>query len=191
MSSADNHGQRFMKGRGSYARPALEIAEAFPLLSARLSAIARRFAAIVAVLVMAGAFGSGAASGSAPTATAVATNFPVHAEVVPSDPFFVDQWGLQSIGAPTAWNVNLGSHSVLVAVVDTGVWWTQPDIQANMWTNTADGTHGWDFVDGDSNPMDIDPSGTYHGTGGRWRHPPDPGKRPGNRGDPPNRRDAA
>jgi len=61
--------------------------------------------------------------------------------------------------------VNLGSHSVLVAVVDTGVWWTQPDIQANMWTNTADGTHGWDFVDGDSNPMDIDPSGTYHGTG--------------------------
>ena len=154
-----------MKGRGSYARPALEIAEAFPLLSARLSAIARRFAAIVAVLVMAGAFVSGAASGSAPTATAVATNFPVHAEVVPSDPFFVDQWGLQSIGAPTAWNVNLGSHSVLVAVVDTGVWWTQPDIQANMWTNTADGTHGWDFVDGDSNPMDIDPSGTYHGTG--------------------------
>src|SRR5881628_467877 len=114
---------------------------------------------------MAGAFVSGAVAGSAPTATAVATNFPVHAEVVPSDPFFVDQWGLQSIGAPTAWNVNLGSHSVLVAVVDTGVWWTQPDIQANMWTNTADGTHGWDFVDGDSNPMDIDPSGTYHGTG--------------------------
>ena len=134
-------------------------------MSARLSAIARRLAAIVAVLVMAGAFVSGAVAGSAPTATAVATNFPVHAEVVPSDPFFVDQWGLQSIGAPTAWNVNLGSHSVLVAVVDTGVWWTQPDIQANMWTNTADGTHGWDFVDGDSNPMDIDPSGTYHGTG--------------------------
>src|SRR3989441_1458966 len=34
-----------------------------------------------------------------------------------------------------------------------------------MWTNSVDGTHGWDFVDGDSNPMDIDPSGTYHGTG--------------------------
>src|SRR2546428_12281595 len=128
MSSADNHGQRFMKGRGSYARPALEIAEAFPLLSARLSAIARRFAAIVAVLVMAGAFVSGAASGSAPTATAVATNFPVHAEVVPSDPFFVDQWGLQSIGAPTAWNVNLGSHSVLVAGVAPGGWGAQPGI---------------------------------------------------------------
>jgi len=130
-----------------------------------LSALARRFAAIVAVLVMAGAFVSGAAAGSASTATKVSTNFPVHAEVVPSDPFFVDQWGLNSIGAPTAWNVNLGSRSVLVAVVDTGVWWTQPDIQANMWTNPLDGTHGYDFVDGDTNPMDVDPSGTYHGTG--------------------------
>ena len=116
-------------------------------MSARLSAIARRLAAIVAVLVMAGAFVSGAAAGSGPSAAAVVTNFPVHAELTPSDPFFVDQWGLQSIGAPTAWNVKLGDRSVLVAVVDTGVWWTQPDIQANMWTNTADGTHGWDFVD--------------------------------------------
>src|SRR5712692_5514 len=165
MSTADNHRQRFMKGRGSYARPALENRGGFPLLSARLSALARRFAAIVAVLVMAGAFVSGAAAGSASTATKVSTNFPVHAEVVPSDPFFVDQWGLNSIGAPTAWNVNLGSRSVLVAVVDTGVWWTQPDIQANMWTNPLDGTHGYDFVDGDTNPMDVDPSGTYHGTG--------------------------
>src|SRR2546427_12726169 len=96
MSSADNHGQRFMKGRGSYARPALEIAEAFPLLSARLSAIARRFAAIVAVLVMAGAFVSGAVGGSAPTRAAVATNFPPHAGGVPSDPVFRDPWGLQA-----------------------------------------------------------------------------------------------
>src|SRR2546422_8002588 len=120
----------------------------------------------MAVLVMAGAFVSGAVAGSAPTATAVATNFPVHAEVVPSDPFFVDQWGLQSFGAPTAWNVNLGIHSVLVAVVDTGGWWAPPDIQANMWTNTADGTHRWDFGDGDSNPMDIDTSGTPPSAGG-------------------------
>src|SRR2546426_1980334 len=103
MSSADNHGQRFMKGRGSYARPALEIAEAFPLLSARLSAIARRFAAIVAVLVMAGAFVSRAASGSAPTATAGATNFPLHPGGGPSDPFFVGPLGPPSIWAPAPW----------------------------------------------------------------------------------------
>src|SRR5881296_744868 len=121
----------------------------------------------MAVLVMAGSFVSGAAAGSTSTAAAIVTNFPVHAELgPPSDPFFVDQWGLQSIGAPNAWSVSVGDRSVLVAVVDTGVWWTQPDIQANMWTNTADGTHGHDFVDGDTNPMDVDPSGqVYHGTG--------------------------
>ena len=135
-------------------------------MSARLSALARRFAAIVAVLVMAGAFVSGAVAGSHSAATAVTTNFPVHAELItPSDPFFVDQWGLQKIDAPSAWSVTLGSRSINVAVVDTGVWWTQPDIQSNMWTNPVDGTHGYDFVDGDTNPMDVDPSGTYHGTG--------------------------
>ncbi len=134
-------------------------------MSPRLSALARRLAAIVAVLVLAGAFVSGAAAISPSKATPVVTSFPVHAELTPSDPFFFDQWGLKSIGVPTAWDVTLGDKSVIVAVVDTGVWWTQPDIQANMWTNSADGTHGYDFVDGDTNPMDIDPSGTYHGTG--------------------------
>jgi subtilisin family serine protease len=128
-----------------------------------LSALVRRFAAVIAVLAIAGAF----VPGTAVVATArptVITNFPVHTEF-PNDPFYVDQWGLQSVGAPNAWGVNLGNSSVVVAVVDTGVWWTQPDIQANMWTNPIDGSHGYDFVNGDTNPMDIDPSGIYHGTG--------------------------
>src|SRR5881296_517359 len=165
MSPADNHGQRFMKGRGSYARPALENRGGFLLLSARLSALARRFAAIVAVLAMVGAFAAGATALAPTRATRIGTSFPVHTEFTPSDPFFIDQWGLKSTGVPSAWDVTLGDRNVIVAVVDTGVWWTQPDIQANMWTNSADGTHGYDFVDSDTNPMDIDPSGTYHGTG--------------------------
>src|SRR5437764_11074383 len=46
-----------------------------------------------------------------------------------------------------------------------GVWWTHQDIQANMWVNPADGTtHGYDFISGDTNPMD-ESSGVYHGTG--------------------------
>src|SRR5437879_6068848 len=106
-----------------------------PLLSARLSALARRFAAIVAVLAMVGAFVAGAAALAPTKATRIGTSFPVHTEFTPSDPFFIDQWGLKSIGVPSAWDVTLGNHNVIVAVVDTGVWWTQPDIQANMWTN--------------------------------------------------------
>src|SRR5437870_3964081 len=121
----------------------------------------------MAVLVMAGSFVSGAAAGSTSTAAASVTNFPPTSTLFPYTTLFrSDQWGLQSIGAPNAWSVTPGDRSILVAVVDTGVWWTQPDIQANMWTNSADGTHGHDFVDGDSNPMDVDPSGqVYHGTG--------------------------
>src|SRR3989337_970378 len=75
---------------------------------------------------------------------------------------------LPSLGlrAPAlAWTGEPGSRSVFVAVVDTGVWWTHNDILANMWSNT-DGTHGYDFIDSDTNPMDEDTAGgPFHGTG--------------------------
>jgi len=95
----------------------------------------------------------------------VISGFVLHPAYRPNDPFYVDQWGLRQIGAPQAWDVTLGSRNVIVAVVDTGVVWTHPDLRANMWTNLADGTHGYDFVDGDTNPTETDPSGVYHGTG--------------------------
>ena len=98
---------------------------------------------------------------------AVVSGFQVHTEFTPNDSYFSLQWGLtrnQGIDATRAWDVSRGSPNVVVAVVDTGVWWTDSDIQGNMWTNT-DGTHGKDWIDNDYNPMDVDPSGTYHGTG--------------------------
>ncbi len=95
----------------------------------------------------------------------VLTNIPLHAAFTPNDPLFGFQWGLTTIDAPTAWNVRLGSHSVIVAVVDTGVWYTDSDLAANMWNNT-DGSHGWNFINNNNNPMDSDSSQyTYHGTG--------------------------
>ena len=124
-------------------------------------------AAFLAVLGVAGTFVGGATSPIV-RAEGIATNFPVHAEFRPNDPYFncVGQWGVCKIGADSAWDVTLGSRSVVVAVVDTGVWWTHEDLLANMWVNPSDGTsHGYDFIDGDRNPMDNDPSGVYHGTG--------------------------
>jgi len=124
-------------------------------------------AAFLAVLAVAGTFVAGA-TGPVVRAEGIATNFPVHAEFRPNDPYFncVGQWGVCKIGADSAWDVTLGSRSVVVAVVDTGVWWTHEDLLANMWVNPSDGTsHGYDFIDGDRNPMDNDPSGVYHGTG--------------------------
>jgi len=124
----------------------------------------RRFAALLVVFAFAGTFLAGS-SGPVARAAPVTTNFPVHADFRPNDPYYVDQWGLGKIGAPNAWDVTLGAPSVVVAVVDTGVWWTHRDLQANMWTNLIDGSHGYDFIDGDTNPMDNDPQGIYHGTG--------------------------
>src|SRR5256886_923404 len=72
---------------------------------------------------------------------------------------------MQKIGAPNAGDVPLGSPSVVVAVVDTGVVWTQQDIQGNLGVNPNHGTaHGYRFINGDTNPMD-ESSGVYHGTG--------------------------
>jgi len=124
----------------------------------------RRIAAILAVSVLAAAYVGGAAAAPARPSLSYVTDFPVRAAFVPNDGGWFDQWGLRTIQADDAWDVTLGSRSVVVAVVDTGVWWTHNDLQANMWTDPMTGSHGRDFVDGDLNPMDLDPTGLYHGT---------------------------
>ncbi len=93
------------------------------------------------------------------------TNIPLHAEFTPNDPYYISQWGLTTIDAPQAWDVGMGSPNVTVAVVDTGVWYTNPDIAPNMWNN-LDGTHGYNFINNTEYPFDTDSlQGTYHGTG--------------------------
>lgn len=124
----------------------------------------RRIAAVLAISVLAAAYVGGGAAAPAKPSISFVTDFPVRAAFVPNDGGWIDQWGLRYIQADDAWDAELGSRSVVVAVVDTGVWWTHNDLQANMWTDPTDGSHGHDFVDGDSNPMDLDPTGLYHGT---------------------------
>lgn len=100
-----------------------------------------------------------------PAPQAVTTNIPLRASFTPNDPYYISQWGLTTIDAPQAWDASLGSPNVTVAVVDTGVWYTEGDIAANMWDNT-DGTHGFNFINNTEFPFDTDSTqGTYHGTG--------------------------
>ncbi len=126
-----------------------------------------RRAILVALLALAllVSLGLPAVAKAAAAPPAVITNFPLYTEFKPNDPLYNLQWGLNTIEAPQAWDVTLGNASVTVAVVDTGVWYTDSDIAPNMWNNT-DGSHGWNFILNNNNPMDSDSSsGTYHGTG--------------------------
>ncbi len=129
--------------------------------------IARPIVVALAACALLLSFAGPAAAQAARAPAPVTTNFAVHAEFTPNDPYYNLQWGLSTIDAPQAWDVTLGSHSVVVAVVDTGVWYTDGDIAPNMWNNT-DGSHGWNFILNNNNPMDSDnqgPNPVYHGTG--------------------------
>jgi serine protease len=94
----------------------------------------------------------------------------------PNDSQYGNQWAWPKIGAPQAWDRSTGSSSVVVAVIDTGVDYTHPDLAANMWRNPGeiagngtdddnngyvDDVYGIDRYNYDSDPMDDDDHGTH------------------------------
>ncbi len=86
----------------------------------------------------------------------------VHADLTPNDPKYTDgtTWGLNKIEAPAAWDVLLGATNIIVAVLDTGVNFTHEDLAANMWTNSLNGSHGWNALTATSNPLDDNGHGS-------------------------------
>jgi len=92
--------------------------------------------------------------------------------VIPNDPFFSYLYGLHNTGqtegtedadidAPEAWVTTTGSSSVVVAVIDTGVDYSHPDLAANIWTDPVTGYHGYDYANNDNDPMDDHGHGTH------------------------------
>ena len=86
-----------------------------------------------------------------------------------NDPYFGSQWSMQSSDtAPNVsyvWNQGTTGSERIVAVVDTGVDYTHPDLKNRMWKNThypaLKGECGYDFVGGDEDPMDENGHGTH------------------------------
>ena len=75
-------------------------------------------------------------------------------EVYAVDAELDNSWGVKHIGAGTVHiNGNKGTN-VKVAIIDSGIYHTHPDLSANY-------AGGYDFVNGDSNPMDDNGHGTH------------------------------
>jgi thermitase len=78
---------------------------------------------------------------------------------IPNDTYFNNQWALNKISAPTAWDKTTGSGSTVIAILDTGVVTSHQDLAAKI-------VPGYDFVGNDNDP-NPDPGGgnaVYHGT---------------------------
>ena len=105
----------------------------------------------------------------------------------PNDPSYSGLYGLNNTGqtggtldadidAPEAWDLTVGSRSIVVGVIDSGVDYNHPDLAANIWTNPGevagdgldndgngyvDDVHGYDFINNDGDPMDDNGHGTH------------------------------
>jgi len=72
---------------------------------------------------------------------------------VPNDPYWSQQWGAAKVNAPTAWDSTTGAASVVVADLDSGVTFSQPDLQGRL-------VAGYDFINNDADPTDDNGHGT-------------------------------
>lgn len=90
-------------------------------------------------------------------------------DVVANDPLYSSLWAMPKLHAPDAWDRTTGSRDVLVAIVDTGIDATHPDLAPNLWHNPGeipgngidddhngfvDDVSGWNFVNGSNAPAD-------------------------------------
>ncbi len=107
----------------------------------------------------------------------VEPNYRRHLRLIPNDPLFLNQWGLQNtgqtindssgavttgvagadMGLATAWATQTGNPAVVVAVIDDSVDINHTDLAANIWINA--GEIAGDGIDNDANGFIDDVNG--------------------------------
>ncbi len=106
-------------------------------------------------------------------------NYIVRSSKTSNDPLLVELWGLGAVSgadARSAWDSTTGSAASVIAVVDSGVDYTHPDLAQNMWRNLEetpgngidddgngyiDDVFGIDAISGSGDPQDENGHGTH------------------------------
>jgi subtilisin family serine protease len=72
---------------------------------------------------------------------------------VPTDPYYGYEWHLPKINAPSAWDVTTGTSAVTIAILDSGVDVSHPDLAPLL-------VPGWNYFDNNANITDVNGHGT-------------------------------
>jgi subtilisin family serine protease len=95
-----------------------------------------------------------------------------------NDPLYSSQSNITATNIDDVWDqYTTGDGSQVIAILDTGVDYTHPDLEANIWINEAelngvagydddengyiDDIRGWDFINIDNAPLDDNMHGTH------------------------------
>ena len=84
----------------------------------------------------------------------VERNRRIPSNLTPNDPSFPSQWHLTKVSAPQAWDITQGSATVVIAIVDSGIDATHPELASKV-------LPGYNFVDNNTNTTDVNGHGTW------------------------------
>lgn len=111
-------------------------------------------------------------------------NYIYKISLIPSDLYLNSQWYLKKIRAVEAWDEIRDNPEMVIAVIDSGIQISHPDLKDNIWRNPMDApgnkidddkngyvddVSGWNFVDNTANPAprfgeNYSENGIMHGT---------------------------
>ncbi len=83
----------------------------------------------------------------------VERNYRLSPDFIPSDPLYPSQWHLPKVSADLAWEISQGAPSVVVAILDSGVDPTHPDLATKL-------VAGYNFYNNNTNTSDVYGHGT-------------------------------
>ena len=101
-------------------------------------------------------------------------DYVAHAALIPNDPEWDNQWALSKINAPAAWDLTQGTTTTVIALIDSGIDVTHPDLIGRLWQNDdmlgngvdddqngkIDDVNGWNFVAESNNVAATNDHGT-------------------------------